>query len=268
MITMRIALAVASRLLRSRILIVAVLFGAVFIVLSASPVVTFKELKETGEMADAMDMKRMCMGAAIVIMGFTANLVALVLGSTVIRQDIQDGTIFSVLSKPVSRLQYFAGSMLGAGLCQCIVWVVFAILWFWFVYAADGSIQFLHIHILFSEVVKSLLILGLSFAWAQIFSPWVAATVALITFDGDYLVSTALKNLPYLHIVPTKEIVDTCTFPFPSFQAFDALAEQLGQTSIKPIVLFWQYLHMIDYCLAALLVAWLCFRKADLMSHN
>jgi ABC-type transport system involved in multi-copper enzyme maturation permease subunit len=268
MITLRIASAVAARLLRSRLLIVAVLFGIVLVIMMAAPIFTIMELKEGGEFVDAQGIKAMCMPAAIAVMGSMSNLIALLLGSTVVRQDIKDGTIFSVLSKPISRLQYFIGSVLGAIYCQCSVWLVFGAIWLGFSYLVEKSIQPLHGYILCSEVVKSILMLSLALAWSQKFSPWIAGALALCTFDGADLSERALTSLRYLHVFPGKTVMEICAFPFPKFMGFDALLHQISETSLAPVSVTWSFIHMFDYLAFALLVAWLCFRKMDLISSS
>lgn len=268
MITLRIALAATSRLLRSRLLIVTVLIGLVYVIMMAAPIGEISELKEGGEFVDALDMKAMWMHMAITGMEWMANLVALFLGSTVIHQEIKDGTIFSILSKPVSRLQYFIGSFLGAAFCLCIVWCIFGLVWAWFIYAVDKSIQPLHVSIFCSEVIKSLLMLSLSLAWSQRFSPWLAGVLALLTFDGETMAKHAVGSLAFLHLSPPAMFVKICAFPFPCFQGFDALLNQLGQTSLEPVELTWPFIHMVDFVAVALLFAWFCFRKQDLISNS
>jgi Cu-processing system permease protein len=268
MIVSRIAFAVISRLFRSRLLIVAVLISLVVMIMMAQPMISIAEMKEGGEFADAQDMASLDMQVSIGMMGWMANLVALFLGSTVIRQDIKEGTIFSVLSKPVSRLQYFIGSALGAAFCQCAVWCVFGAVWLWFIYSLEKSIQPLHLTVLCSEMLKSLLMLSLALAWSQKFSPWIAGLFALLTFGGGNLARRAVDCLNFIKIDPPEIVGKICSFPFPTFDKFDELSNQLGQTSLEPVALNWQAIHTLDYLALALLVAWLCFRKQDLTSNT
>jgi Cu-processing system permease protein len=264
MITMRIARAVMQRLLRSRVLIVAVIFALMLMGLMSASMMSLTDMKNADEVTSALQMKNIILCSVIGIMGFFANMIALILGSAVIRQDIKDATILSILSKPVSRLQYFIGSALGASFCQLIVWCIFAAVWAGLVYSLDKSVQPLHVLILFCEVLKSLLMLALTLAWAQKFSPWIAGVLALVTFDGEGMTNNAVSLLGLLHIAPNELLTKICAFPFPCFDGFDAQLSQLQKTSLEPLAMTWPLIHIIDYTALALLVAWLCFRKQDL----
>jgi ABC-type transport system involved in multi-copper enzyme maturation permease subunit len=266
--TFRIASAVGSRLLRSKFLIVVVLISLLFMVVLCAPFLQMQELKEGGEMVDFREMKTEYLFMTIGVMGWMANLVALILGSTVIRQDIKDGTIFSVLSKPVSRLQYFTGSTLGALFCQTIVWCVFGSVWLLFGYLLDKFVSPLCVSICFGELLKSYLMLALALGWSQRFSPWIAGALALFTFSGEMLAGSAVNAVGNLNLFPVNLLNKICTFPFPDFSGLDALLRQLGQTSLQPVNLLWPILHIIDYVLVILFIAWLAFRQQDLSANS
>jgi len=267
-VTFRIASAVASRLLRSKFLIVVVLFAVLFMLMMTAPLLSMKEMKEGGELVDFRDMKAMYLQMTMTIMGWMANLVAMILGSTVIRQDIKDATIFSVLAKPVSRLQYFVGSTLGALFCQTIVWCIFGGVWLLFVYLLDKAVAPLYISICLSELLKSYLMLALALGWSQRFSPWIAGAFALFTFAGELLAGIAVAALGNLNLFPVKLLGKICTFPFPDFSGLDVLMRQLGETLLQPVNLTWPILHVIDYALVVLFIAWLAFRQQDLTANS
>lgn len=266
-ITLCIARSVASRLIRSKFLIVAVVFVLIGVLLLIAPFFTMKELKESGELYDYRDMKANTVHSTIMLMGWMANVIAMVLGSTVVRHDIKDGTIFSVLAKPVSRLQYFIGSALGALTCQTAVGLLFAGTWLLLEYFLDKSVSPLYFSICFSELLKANLMVSLALAFSIRFSPWIAGTLALLTFSGESLAKQAVDAITNLHFYPLKPFLQYFTFPFPSYYQLDMLFRQLSQTTVKPVEISWALLHIADYALVVLLIAWFAFRRQDLSQN-
>jgi hypothetical protein len=110
--------------------------------------------------------------------------------------------------------------------------------------------------------------LVLALGWSQRFSPWIAGAFALFTFDGDSLAGIAVAALGNLNLFPVKLLGKVCTFPFPDFSGLDVLMRQLGETLLKPVNLTWPILHVIDYALLVLFIAWLAFRQQDLTANS
>jgi len=98
-----IAGTVLNRLSRNKLLIVTVLVAFLIIGLMSSSLVMVRVATEAGQMKEAQQEAAEIFFFVTLLMGWFANLVALVIGVNVTRQEIRDGTIFSVLAKPVAR---------------------------------------------------------------------------------------------------------------------------------------------------------------------
>jgi ABC-type transport system involved in multi-copper enzyme maturation permease subunit len=259
---------ISLRLLRNKIVIIAVLLSALIILMTGAPLFLLGEMKEANEMFSAKEFSGMMLTMILSIMSFFGNLVAVVMGVTVIRQDIKDATIFSVLSKPISRWQYFIASCSAALLTTLCIWLIFGTAWMLIILFVEKGFTWIPILALLCEGAKSLLLVTISIFWAKRCGPWVAATAAVLTLNGADLIHTLLGGLANFHIKCPDWLHTVLSLPFPSLKALSHVIMQLLQSSVEAPPMLLSFIHVLDYGLVALLLAWWVFKKMDLSQNT
>lgn len=116
--------------MRKKILQVFLVVAVGLIILSLSFSQTLSFSTRQGASSDLMMLKSMGLG----LMAFAGLLISLVIGVTLIPQEIERRTIYTILAKPVKRYEFIAGKYLGAVLTLAVTIglmgvVLVAVLW-------------------------------------------------------------------------------------------------------------------------------------------
>lgn len=102
-----------SRLRSNRSVALGLILGATFLALMVTVIVAVH--RQTGDKGDfAAEFQHDMWGPRSDVFGVLVVIFAIVVGSSMVNDDLKAGTIFGVLARPVSRTDYFAGSWLGA----------------------------------------------------------------------------------------------------------------------------------------------------------
>jgi ABC-type transport system involved in multi-copper enzyme maturation permease subunit len=200
------------------------------------------------------------------LMRWFASLVGLVIGVTVTRQDLRDGTIFSVLAKPVARWEYLLAGYLGSLINLMMVWIVLAAVYVGLVYLTDQPLGTVHVMVLLGHATMSVLMLSLGFGLAQRFSAWVSAVLSVVIYNGDTVVGLITSLFTLMKVTVPKGGRQAMAFLFPATNSLDALFGSLAKTALEPVSLIWAFLHLVDYSVVMVLLGWWMFRRQDLIS--
>jgi ABC-type transport system involved in multi-copper enzyme maturation permease subunit len=264
MATLLMVANVLNRLVRNKLLIVTLLVALLIIGLMSSSLLMVQMATEAGEVATAQTQAAVAFFGVIFLMGIFTNLVGLVTGATVTRQEIRDGTIFSVLAKPVTRWEYLLGSYLGGVSYLLLIWVMVAAIHVGLVYLMGQELSQPHVLSLLGRATLSLLLLSLAFCLAQRFSTWVAAVLSVVMFNGDQLVTLIANVFELMKLSFPDGARRALAFPFPATDSLDAVFESLLKTRLESPPVGWAFLHLVDYSAVMVLLAWWLFRRQDL----
>lgn len=264
--TVIIAGHVLSRLWRQKLVLVTLVVALLIIGLMSSSLFMIKTATQLGQPSEAQQMAMGLFFFVTMLMGWFADLVGLVIGVTVTRQDIRDGTVFSLLAKPVARWEYLLGSYLGSVVYLLLVWLVLTGVYVGLVYVTEQPLGRMHGLVLLGHAALSLLMLSLAFGLAQRFSAWIAALLAVVIYNGDAAVNTLGSLVGLLGLGMPEWIHKALVFPLPATNCFDMLFESLMKTQLQSLPWGWGLLHIIDYSALMVLLGWWLFRRQDVTS--
>lgn len=206
----------------------------------------------------------MALLSMVFLMGIFGNLVALVTGVNVSRQEIKEGTIFGVLSKPVTRLQYLLGSYFGGLVSLLLTWLVLVSTYLLVIYLSGLHPSKADLLLLLGRITLSVLFFGLAFCLAQRFSAWIAAVLGVAIYEGDSVVGLLAMLLRRMRVPVTDRTERLMAFPFPATNGLDALSGAFIKSQLNAPQVGWVFLHLWDYVVVLILVAWWLFRRQDL----
>ena len=132
-------------------------------------------------------------------------LVAVATGTALVQSEIQQKTLYTILSRPVSRWQFVVGKFLGlaAGLALGqVVMVVIALAYLWL---TGASVHGWLVVAGLLTIVEVLVMAAVSLCWTALSSPLLAAVLGLAT----YALGHAVASLPDLinHLQGWQQIV-------------------------------------------------------------
>ncbi len=255
---------VQARLAVRRAIASKMVLAVVILALVVLALVSFGVTVALGEGAEAPLRAEGAMLAFVLLAGGLGNLVALVLGATLVRADIREGTILGVLSKPIPRWAYVVGSYLGSALALLLVWGIFAGLFLGLAHVLEVELGREHVWILVGRVLLALVLLSAAFCFSMFASAWVAAALALLVYYGESFAGLlALLLRPVMG--PTFERVQAILgFPFPATNRLDFLYGMLGGRLLDAPDMGLLFLHLADYAALLLVLAVWAFERMDI----
>ncbi len=186
-------------------------------------------------------------------------LVAAVTSATCIRSDIVDGTVFSVLSKPIARTHYIVGSVLGSAAVVIVGWMVFAVAATLIAIGNGARLGAASYAGFAGLILQGFVVVGLATLIATRFKLWPAVLLTIAINDGRNVLSTILSLAKF----PDK-VIDVLTFPFPNFGVVAVLVNGHDRASVDAIPVLPGIVHMADYAIVMVVLACLSFRALEL----
>ena len=242
------------------------------------------------------DQFQMLKDVSLGAMSIFSSLLAILATAGLLPKDIEDRTLYTVLAKPVSRLEYLIGKLLGVYLLLFITIAVMGILFFamlvWRVHLTTGEIhsvggepelvqqQIQNLRAIAYNpnlwaggiliYVKACLLASLTlfistFASSSIFTVMVAVVVYFIgnmqaTAREYWQMPVAVSGGSWL----IKGFLAVVSIVFPDLQAFNLVDEIVVGTAIAPWLLFKTLGLGVMYCLIYLLAAYFVFSDKEL----
>lgn len=194
---------------------------------------------------------------------FFGAVIAIFMGVGLIHREVERRTIYTILSKPVTRAQFLAGKYLGL---VATLWLQLAIMVAAFVLASVASGAPLGArHAIAIGLVA--LELAVVVAFATLFSSFATPFLAACYSVGLYLVGHLTRDLRGLGAGSDSELVKQVTAwihrVFPDLASLNRSVEAVHDLPIPLPEVGWALLAGVAWCLGFLLVAALVFERRD-----
>jgi len=252
------------RLYRTRLLAVAlVVAGLVPGAYSTILIVMFTAAK-AGKMHQVESIFPEFFGVMVGLFEMVAAVLGAIIGMTLVRRDMNDGTIYSVLSKPITRGEYVAGNALGGFAMLAVVWMIFALVMATISGAVGLPLGGTHFAIMGCRLLLSSVSLAAALMFATRFNPWGAVALTLLLVNGIGIVETGAKILGLLHLDVPELLIRVACFPFPVMNALNDLTTRVTRSSIQSASILPGLIHIVDYVAVLLVLGYLFFRRLEL----
>jgi hypothetical protein len=250
------------RLTQSRLLWIGVVGSLLVIGLFMTAVVGMVRTLATGGTVSGAALVQV-VGTIIVILGALAQLIAMFVGVTVVRRDVLDGTVASVLSKPVSRGEYIAASYAGSALYLLMMWLIFAVVLTLFAAVFKSTLSGAVYMAMLGRFLVCIMTMGIALCFSIRVHPWVSVLLTALVLRGRDTIEGISQIVGALGGSIPDVVVDVLKFPFPIRGALDDLGNRLTQTSLAEPMLGLGFLHIVDYGLLMAMCAYLLFRGLE-----
>ena len=194
---------------------------------------------------------------------FFGAVIAIFLGVGLIHRELDRRTIYTILSKPVSRGQFLAGKYLGL---VATLWMQLAIMGAGFVgisLAVGAPIAWGHFVALGLIAVE----LAVVVAFATLFSSFATPFLAACYATGLYLVGHLTRDLRAIGEASRSETIASVTTwlhrGLPDLSAFNKVLEAIHGLEIPPGEIGWALVMGAGWSLAFLLIAVVTFERRD-----
>jgi len=250
------------RLMRSRLLWIAVVGVLLVMGMFMTAIVGMVRVVASGESVPAEAVIHV-IATVLTILGALATLIAVFVGVTVVRRDLEEGTVASVLSKPVSRGEYIAASYTGAAAYLLLMWGVFAVVLTLFAAAFKSFLGGPAYLAMFGNWLTCVMTMAVAMFFSIRMHPWVAVVLTFVLLRGRATVDgiASLFNALGAHVPGA--VVSALKFPFPVPGTLDDLGDRLTQGSLVDHGMAAGFAHVIDYGLVMAVLAWLVFVRVE-----
>jgi Cu-processing system permease protein len=239
------------------------LFGATALVATMIP-------REVGKVA--VDM-------ALSTISFTGLLLVLFIGINLMAKDLDKRTIYTVLSRPISRSAYILGKFLGMVLLIAVTMFVLSLL-------AMGAILLLKMSIadyftrfswslialsVFLTILMLILLSAVSFLFASFTSSsFITLALTIITYIIGHsiggvkaLVESSAQTLGFVVSPLVVKMVQTAYYIFPNLSLFNIKLQAAHDLPVSASYVAWTVLYGVVYISLSISLAALFFRKKE-----
>ncbi|MDH4038156.1 MAG: hypothetical protein OEX18_10960 [Candidatus Krumholzibacteria bacterium] len=251
------------RLMKSRLLWIGVVGSLLIIGLFMTSVVGMVRMLAAGEVVSGT-MLMQVLGTIITFLGALAQLIAIFVGVSVVKRDVVEGTVASVLSKPVSRGEYIAASYAGAAVYLLMMWALFALVLTLFAAAFKSTLSGTAYLTMFARYLVCVMTMAIAFSFSIRFHPWVAVLLTFVVLRGTATVNGIAAVIGALGGNVPDAVVKVLSYPFPVLGALDSVADRLTRGSLTEHSAGLGFLHIVDYGLVMAVLAYLLFRGLEI----
>jgi ABC-type transport system involved in multi-copper enzyme maturation permease subunit len=245
--------------------------------------ITFQELLREKVLWSAFIFAALCVGLAYAVsqLSFAENarialnfgltsisivggLISIIMGAGLVAREVQNRTLYLVLTKSIWRWQFVVGRLAGllavlslnSAVMMIIMVIVFALM--------GGSVEFSLLKSFILQIVE----FGVIASVACIFSVFSTATMAAIFSSGVWIIGHAMTDLKILisrvESPTSKSILSFIAGTLPDLTRFDIKAQVAHQIPVTWTYTMVSIVYGMAYIAFALVAACLIFRKRDL----
>ncbi len=239
------------------------LFGATALVATMIP-------REVGKVS--VDM-------ALSTISFTGLLIVLFVGINLMSKDLDKRTIYTVLSRPISRSQYILGKFLGMLLLITVTMIILSLM----AMADLAILKMIHTDFftrfswpkialsVFLTILMLILLSSVSFLFASFTSSsFITLVMTIITYiiglssSGVKALVESPSSIVGLGVSPvTVKLVQAAYYLFPNLSLFNIKLQAAHDLPVSTSYVAWTVLYGVIYICMSITIAALVFRKKE-----
>jgi len=247
-----VALNTFKEAIRDRILYLLLFFAAVSFILSR-----LLSLLTVG------DKTKIIIDAGLSSLSIFGVLMAILMGTGLVYKEIDKKTVYTLLSKPISRNQFILGKFLGLIITLFIMLLVMTAIFFIIILLHSGTISwklFVSLGFVFLELC---LITSVALLFSCFSTPILSSIFSLSFYLIGHLswgLETLIKKMsPGI----TKILTQVAYTLLPDLENFNFKTEVVHNLPIQPEMFLFSFFYGITYTFFILMLAMLVFRKRD-----
>jgi len=207
---------------------------------------------------------KVAMDVGLGIMSLSNLAIAIFIGATLLSKEIEQRTLYMVLSRPISRVSFLLGKITGLStvlLLNSLILGVLSITLFW---QQGGSYQPLFLWTILFAFFEALIVMVFAIFFSLITSMSLSVICTFVVCVTGHALNETSK-LAILKLTPIfKSIVDICTFFIPSLYKLNLKDFLLYQQTLDLQYLLMTQLYALLYLTAILSIVVFIFKNKNL----
>jgi ABC-type transport system involved in multi-copper enzyme maturation permease subunit len=199
--------------------------------------------------------------ASMVIFGL---LVVVFVGSSMVRKELDKGTIVTILSKPVGRREYLLGKFLGLNLTLVSMLAIMGLIFLLMLFLAPGSFSFRFLGAFYLTFLELTLINAVVVFFSTSVSPVLAAVFTLGVFAVGHL-SQSIRDFGQLNGgVFQKQVSELVYYLTPNLEVFNLRGAVVHGTAVPAEHLLIATIYSLGWTILLLIAAGSIFSRKEL----
>jgi len=238
---------------RDRIFYLVAVFG--FIMLASTAILSPLTVGAQGKIMADVGL------ASMVIFGL---LVVIFVGSSMVRKELDKGTIVTILSKPVGRREYLIGKFLGLNLTLMSMLAIMGLVFLLMLFLAPGSFSFRFLGAFYLTFLELTLINAVVVFFSTSVSPILAAVFTLGVFAVGHL-SQSIRDFGQLQgSLFQKQVSELVYYMTPNLEVFNLRGPVVHGTAVSAEHLVMATVYCLGWTVILLVVAGSIFSRKEL----
>ncbi len=226
-----------------------------------------------------MDVGKVTIDLALSTVSFSGLILVLFIGINVMAKDLDRRTIYSVLSRPISRSQYIFGKFFGMVLLICTAMSVLSLMALSLIFVLNLVFTSYFIHFswpvvflaIFFIIIMLILLSAVSFLFSSFTSSsFVTLILSIITYiigssmsGVKALIESSPKDLGFTISPVTSKMIQVAYYIFPNLSLFNIKLQAAHGISVPASFIAWSVMYGLVYIALTITLAALIFRKKE-----
>jgi Cu-processing system permease protein len=191
-------------------------------------------------------------------------LVVVFVGTSMVRKEMDKGTILTIMSKPVGRREYLLGKYLGLNLTLLCMLVVMGALFLLMTFLAPGTFSLRYVPVFYLTLLELMIINAAAVFFSTCVSPILAAVFTLGVFVVGHL-SQSIKDFGALQgSVFQQRMSEFVYYLIPNLEVFNVRGDVVHGLSVAPDHLGLATLYGLGWVGVLMLCAGAVFARKEL----
>jgi Cu-processing system permease protein len=194
----------------------------------------------------------------------TGVVMAIFLGTVSVAKEVDNRTIYTILSKPVSRSNYIIGKFLGCGFLLFVSHIVFGFSIYGIIFLAQNNVPPGFIACIFLIFLENLVVLGVSFLCSSLMGTLVAVGATFSLFLAGRSSVTLQMLMEKAESSEGRVLATVLYYALPNLERFNIRDVVAYGKPFPPEMISYGVCYAVFYLLATISISCILFQKRDL----
>jgi len=197
------------------------------------------------------------------VMSFFGLLMAIFIGIGLVHKEIEKKTIYPILSKPLSRVNFLLGKYFGLLFTLFINFIIMVVVLYLTLYLFENSFDLLLLKGILLIYFEMCLIIAFSTLFSTFSTPTLSAVYSIMIYITGHLSKEALLITQSKENLSLNSIMQVVYYIIPNLENFNIKTEVVHHLNVSYEKIFLSIMYGILYSAVILFIGVLIFRKRD-----
>lgn len=198
------------------------------------------------------------------IMSISNLIISIFIGATLINKEIEQRTLYMVLSRPISRASFLFGKILGLSTVLVLNTVCLGVLSILLYLKFGGNFQSLFLWTLYFSFFEAFVVLLFSVLFSLVTNTTLSVIFTMAVFVIGHAINETSKSLFVKMSGFFQNMVDVGFFVFPNFYRLNLKDFVLYKQTVSTEYLYMTHLYVLSYLIALVVLVLLIFKNKNL----